>query len=156
VSELSVFFDTSVLLAGIFELGTPEDPAQRLMDAVAKGHFQRPQTAWHCCLELYSVATRLPKELRVTPAVAARLVEEEVVERFRICSLPRDRRLPFIRSAAHDAVVGGRLYDAHIGEIARLTGADVVATENRRHFTSLMRHGVRVLTAAELAEEAGL
>jgi hypothetical protein len=35
-------------------------------------------TAWHCCLEFFSVATRLPPEFRVSPRDAATLVEEEV------------------------------------------------------------------------------
>ena len=35
-------------------------------------------------------------------------------------------------------------------------GAQLVATENRRHFTSLLRHGIRVLVSVELAAELGL
>ncbi len=31
----------------------------------------------------------------------------------------------------------------------------LIATENRRHFTSLLRHGIRVLVSAELADEIG-
>jgi predicted nucleic acid-binding protein len=52
--------------------------------------------------------------------------------------------------------MGGRIYDAHIAEIARLAGARLVATENRRHFTPLLRHGIRVLVSAELSNEIGL
>lgn len=146
------FFDTSVLLAGVFDFGAPSEAAQRIMDAVAAARFERPQTAWHCCLEFYSVSTRLPRELRLSPPEAARLVEEELMARFYVHALPRDRRLAFVRGAAHDEIAGGRVYDAHIAEIARLAGADVVVTENRRHFTQLLRHGVRVLTARELVE----
>jgi hypothetical protein len=32
----------------------------------------------------------------------------------------------------------------------------IVVTENRRHFTSLLRHGIRVLVSGELASELGL
>ena len=52
-------------------------------------------------------------------------------------------------------MAGGRVYDAHIAEAARLAGAEVVVTENRRHFVPLMRYGIRVLTAAEFADEYG-
>jgi hypothetical protein len=123
------------------------------MDAVAKGHFVRPSTAWHCCLEFYSVATRLPQEFRVTTELAARLVEQEIMDRFVVHALPRARRLGFVRTAAHDGMVGGRIYDAHIAEIARVAGADVVVTDNRKHFVQLLRHGVRVLTADEALTE---
>jgi predicted nucleic acid-binding protein len=147
------FFDTSVFVAGIIELKGPKHAAQRLMAAVASGAFDRPATAWHCCLEFYSVATRLPREFRVTPELAAELVEHEIMERFVVHTLPRDRRLSFVRSAAHDQILGGRIHDAHIAEIARATGADVVVTDNREHFTQLLRHGVRVLTTNEALSE---
>jgi hypothetical protein len=86
------FVDTSVLVAGIIELHGPKHQPQRLMAAVAEGEFERPGTTWHCCLEFYSVATRLPREFRVTAEVAAELGEHEVMERFVVHSLPRDDR----------------------------------------------------------------
>jgi predicted nucleic acid-binding protein len=150
------FFDTSVLLAGIVELSSGAAPQQRIMAAVSEGHFERPMTAWHCCLEFFSVATRLPGEFRVTPDVAARLVEEELLGRFRVHGLPSNRRLAFVRQAVLDGISGGRIYDAHIAEIARGAGADVVVTDNRRHFIPLLRHGVKVLVSTEVVEELGL
>jgi predicted nucleic acid-binding protein len=100
------------------------------------------------------VATRLPEELRLTPADAARLVEHEILARFEIRALPASRRLRFVQLAASDEVVGGRLHDAHIAAVASSAGAKIVVTENRRHFTSLLRSGIRVLTAKELVAEA--
>jgi len=63
--------------------------------------------------------------------------------------LPPSDRLPMLRAIARDAVIGGRIYDAHIGEIARAAGAEVVVTDNRRHFLSALRYGIRVETPAE-------
>ena len=60
------FFDTSVLVAGVIDFGRSSQHALLLMDAVADGRIRikRPLTAWHCCLELYSVtnapAGRIP------------------------------------------------------------------------------------------------
>jgi predicted nucleic acid-binding protein len=99
------------------------------------------------------VATRLPLELRVTAEIAARLVEEEIDARFVVHALPRDRRHAFIRSAGSDGIAGGRIYDAHIAEIARVTGAELVITDNRKHFTQLLRYGLRVLTSSEALRE---
>ena len=147
-----VFLDTSVLLEGLIEL-RPKAAAQRVWTAIAQGRLSGVLTAWHCCLEFYSVATRLPEEYRLSPADALRLLEHEVQRRLTIHALPSRSRLALLRSAAADGLAGGRIYDAHIGEIARAAGARVVATENRRHFTSLLRHGVRVLTAEELVAE---
>lgn len=63
--------------------------------------------------------------------------------------LPDTERLPMLRAAAGDAIAGGRIYDTHIAEIARAAGADVVVTDNRRHFLSALRYGMRVETPTE-------
>ncbi len=54
-----------------------------------------------------------------------------------------------LRAAAHDAISGGRIYDAHIAEVARGAGASVVVTDNRRHFLSALRYDMRVETPSE-------
>jgi predicted nucleic acid-binding protein len=150
-----VFFDTSVLVAGMIDFGPGSHHAQLLMDAVADDRIQSPLTAWHCCLEFYSVTTRLPEEYRLEPEIALRFLRQEICARFSIHGLPAERREEFLVAAAGQGAAGGRIYDAHIAEVARLAGAQLVATENRRHFTSLLRHGIRVLVSAELAEELG-
>lgn len=149
------FFDTSVLIAGSIDFGASSLDALLLMDAVADGRIERPMTAWHCCLEFYSVTTRLPEEYRLEPEIALRLLREEILPRFSVHSLPAERQEDFLVSAVREGTTGGRVYDAHIAEIARQAGARLVATENRRHFTSLLRHGIRVLVSAEMADELG-
>lgn len=150
-----VFFDTSVLIAGTIDFGGNSHPALALMDAVAECRIEQPLTAWHCCLEFYSVTTRLPEEYRLEPEMALRLLREEILARFSVHSLPEEFQESFLVSTIAERTIGGRIYDAHIAEIARQAGAQLVATENRRHFTSLMRHGVRVLVSAELSEQLG-
>jgi predicted nucleic acid-binding protein len=145
------FFDTSVLLAGIIDFGESARPAQRVFDAIADGRIASPHTAWHCCLEFYAVSTRLPEEFRLSPDDCWRLMEEELIARFRIHQLPGKTGKNFFRAAASEGIVGGRIYDAHIAEIAHQAGSKVVVTDNRRHFTSLLSHGIRVLTAEEFA-----
>lgn len=147
------FFDTSVLIAGSIDLGSSSHHALSLMDAVAEGRIEHPLTAWHCCLEFYSVTTRLPEEYRLEPEVARRLLREEICARFSVHDLPAELREGFLNSAVGEGTAGGRIYDAHIAEIARQAGARLVVTENRRHFTSLLRHGIRVLVSQELVDE---
>jgi predicted nucleic acid-binding protein len=147
------FFDTSVLIAGMIDFGRSSHHALLLMDAVADGRIERPLTAWHCCLEFCSVTTRLPEEYRLEPEAALRLLREEILTRFSVHELPAELREEFLVSAIGEGTAGGRIYDAHIAEIARQAGARLVATENRRHFTSLLRHGIRVLVSEELAAQ---
>ena len=146
---MSVFLDTSVILAGLIDFGPQSAPAQSLLHAVAEKRVQSPATAWHCCLEFYSVATRLPPEFRVSPADATTLLEEEVFGRMAIHDLPAADRLSMLRGAAHDAIAGGRIYDCHIADLARAAGARVVVTDNRRHFLSALRYDLRVETPDE-------
>jgi predicted nucleic acid-binding protein len=146
---VTVFLDTSVLLAGLVDFGPQSAPAQSLLHEVAERRVTAPATAWHCCLEFFSVATRLPPEFRVSPADAVRLLHEEILQRIAVHDLPPADRAPLLHAAAHDRIAGGRIYDAHIAEIARAAGAIVVVTDNRRHFVSALRHGMRVETPAE-------
>jgi predicted nucleic acid-binding protein len=149
---VNVFLDTSVLLAGLIDFGPQSAPAQSLMHAVAEKRIPAPTTAWHCCLEFFSVATRLPPEFRVTPSDAAVLLQEEVFARMTVHDLPAPDRMPMLQAAARDRVAGGRIYDAHIAEVARAVGTGVVVTDNRRHFLSALRYGMRVETPAEFVD----
>jgi len=149
-----VFLDTSVLLGGTIDVGPSSRAAQNVMDAIADGKVERPLTAWHCCLEYYAVATRLPEELRLSPPDALRLVEEEILGRFVVVDLPPRDRHSFLKSSVAQRVAGGRLYDAHIAAIARSSDASVIVTENVRHFRSSPGDPLRVLTAAEFLAEA--
>jgi predicted nucleic acid-binding protein len=147
---MSVFLDTSVLLAGLVDFGPQSAPAQEVLHAVAERKLSAA-TAWHCCLELFSVATRLPPEFRLAPKDASLLLQEEVFARMTVCDLPADARAAFLRMAAEESIVGGRIYDAHIADVARTAGAGAIVTDNRRHFLTALRHGIRVETANEFA-----
>jgi predicted nucleic acid-binding protein len=143
------FLDTSVLLAGMIDFGPQSAPAQSLMHAIAEKSIPATSTAWHCCLEFFSVATRLPPEFRVTPADAVTLLQEEVFARMTVHDLPAAHRLPMLQVAARDLITGGRIYDTHIAEVARAAEATVVVTDNRRHFVSALRFDMRVETPIE-------
>lgn len=149
----AVFLDTSVLLAGLVEMGPASRPAQEILTAVAEGRLHRPCTAWHCCLEVFAVSTRLPEEFRLSPADACRLIKDEILGRFRVLELPNAVRHSFLRALDAERVIGGRVYDAHIGEIARQAAVTVVVTDNLRHFSFLASKGVRVVDSAAFAVE---
>jgi hypothetical protein len=115
---VSVFLDTSVLLAGLIDFGPQSAPAQTLLHAVAERTIDRPSTAWHCCLEFYSVGTRLPPEFRLSPAEAERLLTEEVFPRMDVHGLPAEHHARMLQEAVQDRVAGGRIFDSHIAWVA--------------------------------------
>ena len=146
---VKLFLDTSVLVAGLIDFGPQSAPSQALLHAVAERTVASAGTAWHCCLEFYSVATRVQPEFRLSPADAAQLLREEVFERMVVHDLPAGDRATLLKSAVQDGTAGGRIYDVHIAEVARAAGAEVIVTDNRRHFLTSLRHGIRVDTPAE-------
>ena len=127
--------------------------AQAVLRAVSEGPARRTLTAWHCCLDFYAMATRLPEEFRLSPADAGRLLEEELLGRLRVVQLPVGARLELVRDVVRERVAGGRLYDAHIAEAARRAGARLVVTDNVRHFSGFRAHGIPVLDSAACAAE---
>lgn len=146
---VKVFLDTSVLLAGLVDLGPQSAPAQSVLHAVAEKQLTDVATAWHCCLEFFSVATRLPPEFRLAPTEAAQLLDHEVFNRMSVKDLPAEARLTLLAAASQDGITGGRIYDAHVAEVARASGTTVIVTDNRRHFMAALRHGMRVETPGE-------
>lgn len=148
------FLDSTVFIAGIVDLGASSRAPMAILDAVAEQRIQAA-TAWHCCLEVYSVLTRLPVEFRLAPAMAKTLVVEEVMERVVVLSLEHDRQPGLLDEAGRLGVAGGRIYDAHIGEVALAGGATQVVTDNLRHFRWLPTRGVAVVSTAEFAASLG-
>ena len=146
------FLDTSVILAALIDFGAASRAPRALFDAIAARRLGRPRTAWHCCLELYSVATRLPEEFRLQPAQARELIESEVFGRLDVLDLSARDRPAFLRWASARSVVGGRLYDAHIAQIARISRSAVVITDNVRHFAGVAGE-LRVLSSEEAVRE---
>lgn len=138
-----------MLLAGLLDLGPQSAPAQSILHAIAERHVADAAAGWHCCLEFFSVSTRLPPEYRLIPQDAVTLLESEIFARMSVHDLPQADRQALLRAAAQDAIAGGRIYDAHIAEVARAAGAAVIVTDNRRHFLAALRHGIRVETPAE-------
>lgn len=147
-----VFLDTSVLLAGSIDFGDASVHPMRIMDAMVWGILPDVRTAWHCCLEFYAVATRLPVGYRLSP-LQTRMILADLIPRFHVEQLPAGQQLAFFEEAAGERAAGGRVYDAHIAEIARHSGVHTVVTDNRRHFSFLVKYGMRVLRAEEFAAE---
>jgi predicted nucleic acid-binding protein len=146
---VAIFLDSSVLIAGLIDFGTQSAPAQSILHAVAERQVTAVGTAWHCCLEFFSVSTRLPAEYRLTAADAIRLIDNEVFARMAVLELPAGDRGTMLKAAAQEGMTGGRIYDAHIAHVARAAGATLIVTDNRRHFLASLRYGIRVETPTE-------
>jgi predicted nucleic acid-binding protein len=98
-------------------------------------------------IETYAVLTRLPPPHRFAAADAWALIEANFVANVTIKALDATTCVDLLRRGATQDLAGGRTYDAVIGECARLAGAAVLLTFNRRHFDP-PPPGVQVLEPA--------
>lgn len=98
----------------------------------------------HALAETYSVLTRLPGDVRLTPADAARLLRERFGPPF-LLGPETAARLPDI--LAEMEIAGGAVYDALVALAAAEHGADL-ATRDARAKDTYSKVGVGVIVAA--------
>lgn len=100
--------------------------------------------ASHAVAETYSVLTRLPGDLRLAPADAARLLRERFTEPL-LLGRETFSRLPDVLSSM--GIAGGAVYDALVALAAAEHGAQL-ATRDARAKSTYEAVGVTVLVAA--------
>lgn len=98
----------------------------------------------HALAETYSVLTRLPGDLRLAPADAARLLDERFAEPL-LLGPDVASRLPHVLSEL--GVAGGAVYDALVALAAVEHGADL-ATRDARAKATYDMVGARVMIVA--------
>jgi hypothetical protein len=148
------FLDTSILVGGFIDFGESSVAPMEIIDRIADKHIRNAATAWHCCLEFYSVATRLPEEYRLSPEIAKEFVIEEIMARLGIRTLDVEQRKDLFIDSANLQIRGGRIYDHHIGTVALIGKASVIITENKKHFLPFVSKGIPVLTASEFLSDS--
>ncbi len=98
----------------------------------------------HAVAETYSVLTRLPGDVRVAPADAARLLTERFAAPL-LLGPEVAGRLPDVLSKL--GIAGGAVYDALVALAAAEHGAEL-ATRDARAKTTYEAVGVRVIVAS--------
>lgn len=133
---MKALFDSSVLVAGILKLHVHH---QR-----AVGWLQDSQTskikgvvATHTLAETYSVLTRIPRPLRVSPAVALQLIEYNIFNHHQIVALDNNDYTALIHHLAKQDLAGGVTYDAVIACAAVKANIDHIITINYRDFARI-------------------
>ena len=86
----------------------------------------------HALAETYSVLTRLPGDLRLAPADAARLISERFTDPL-LLGRRTSRRLPTVCSEL--GIAGGAVYDALVALAAVEHGATLATRDNRARAT---------------------
>jgi predicted nucleic acid-binding protein len=101
-------------------------------------------------VEAYSVLTRLPRPLRLSPNEAWRLLQDSFLSNAAdVVALDAATYLRLVSDAPKQGTAGGRIYDAVIVACALAARVDTILTFNDRHFVPLAAGAVEIVVPAE-------
>lgn len=129
--------DTSVAIPLLVQTHQAHDAVRRWWDG------REVALSGHALAETYSVLTRLPGDLRLSPTDAARLLGERFVEPL-VLGTDVAGRLPGVLSRL--GIAGGAVYDALVALAAVEHGAEL-ATRDIRAKATYETVGARVIVA---------
>jgi predicted nucleic acid-binding protein len=143
---MKVMLDTSVLVAAMVAAHAQHRRAQPWLQRAIAGNFEFLVAA-HSLAELYAVLTTLPVSPRISPAAAARLVQENVLTPATIVALTATEYAQVLRHLAEQAISGGAVYDALIAKAAEKAGVDKLVTLNGEDFRRVWPAGAAKITS---------
>jgi predicted nucleic acid-binding protein len=146
-----VFLDTNVFVSGLLDVSA-DSACRRILQGLQARRLRSCVTAWHCCLEFFSVTTRLPPEYRLSADSAIALLTEHVFDRVQVEGLPVEDTIPWLKKLGASEVRGGLVYDAHLGQIAHRAGCVILVTSNLSDFRQVAPHGIEILSPGQFAD----
>jgi predicted nucleic acid-binding protein len=139
-------FDTSVLVAALVQ---PHPMHHRAFPWLkqAKAHEIDMIISSHTLAELYAVLTTLPVSPRISPDMAWRLINENIVKVASIISLKSSDYMTVIKELRDSGLPGGIVYDALLVQSAAKSNADNLLTFNVSDFDRLSFHAdIKILS----------
>jgi predicted nucleic acid-binding protein len=146
-----VFLDTNVFVSGLLEVSA-DSACRAILVALANRRLRSGVTAWHCCLEFFSVTTRLPPDYRLSAEAAIALLTEHVFNRVEVLDLPVVCAIEWLKKQAASEIRGGLVYDAHLAQIAQRSGCAMLVTTNLSDFRQVSPHGIEILSPRQFVE----
>jgi len=125
------FFDSSSLLAAMIEDESGHEKALAALSSTRDGY-----ASTHSLAECFATLTGGRITSRLTPAIAAEMVECNVAKRLTLVSLTQAEIAAALKTAASLGARGGAIYDVLLLGAARKCGADRIHTLNHRHFAA--------------------
>ncbi|MGD2089831.1 MAG: PIN domain-containing protein [Candidatus Aminicenantes bacterium] len=133
---MKILLDTSVLVAAMVEAHPAHDRALPWMQKVKAG-TDVGIVAAHSIAELYAVLSILPVQPRISPAIANKLIQQDVFEICEIVTLTNQDYNKIIKHLSESNLVGGVTYDAVILYTALKVGIDRIITLNKKDFVRI-------------------
>jgi predicted nucleic acid-binding protein len=133
---MKVYFDTNVLVAAFQPDHIHHGPSfaayRRVQVGAIAGYL-----SCHGLTELYSVLTRAPWKIPVSPKEILAVIEQSVLPMFEIVEVNRQSYLAALRVCGNAGWKGGRVHDAVHIQAAAQAGCDAIYTFDVAHFESL-------------------
>jgi predicted nucleic acid-binding protein len=131
-----VLFDTSVLLAALIQPHPNHDIALPWLKRAKDREIEMTVSA-HSLAELYAVLSTLPVSPRILPAVALRLIRENIESAASVIALSASDYWSVLKGLGKIGFSGGIVYDALILRAALKARADQLVTFNVKDFRRL-------------------
>jgi predicted nucleic acid-binding protein len=141
---MKILFDTSVIIAALIESHPMHQRAFPWLKKAKERHFELI-IAGHTIAELYAVLSTLPTRPRISPAVAWRLIHENIEAIARIVSLTAAEYSFVIKKISERGMVGGITYDALIAKVAEKSKVEQLLTPNPDHFIRVWPEGEKII-----------
>lgn len=143
---MKVLFDTSVLIAGLVQPHPFHGPGLSWLKRAKAKEFELFVSS-HTLAELFAVLSTLPVSPRISPALAWRLIHENIEPVAAVVSLSTSDYLAVLRRMRDLGISGGAIYDALILRAAQKSRVDRVITFNVNEFRRLWPEGEALISA---------
>ena len=136
------YFDTSVIVAAAIEGHERNGITLAVLEELARDRHHGVVSA-HTIAELYSVVTKLPSPLGLSPAQAKAVVESLILNRMEIITLTRSDYEIAMKRCSEANWISGRIYDAIHIQCALKAQCERIYTLDARDFRVLCPEGIQ-------------
>lgn len=143
---MKTLFDTSIIVAALIESHPAHERAFPWFKQARAKEFDLV-VASHTLAELYAVLSSLPIKPRISPAVAWRLIYENIGTMAKIVSLSPAEYSSTIKRMSELGLAGGIIYDALIAKVAQESKVERLLTLNIEHFRLVWPDGGKILSS---------
>lgn len=137
---MKVLFDTSVLIAAFIQKHPHHERAYPWLSKALKKQIKF-YVSNHTLAELFAVLTKLPVSPSLSPAIAGKLIRENVEKHAQFVDLNTKDYLSVLDEMETAELTGGIIYDALIVAAAEKAKVDVLLTFNNKHFQAIWPEG---------------
>lgn len=131
--------DTSILIPAVVPEHSHHEPSRLFFQKITSKSI-KGVLCLHSLAEFYSVLTRSPFEIPVDPALALRMIRENLIRHFTLAAVVEKDYQAALERVVTSSLRGGAVHDSLILQVALKKKIPLVVTWNKKHFERLS-HG---------------